>query len=154
MKVVEADIKLTKQDLLMLGRSQKVLELQATFLKSKEEVELECVFKLKKKYKTNEQLAYFWGVLVPKLWHLYKSWGWSSYGTKERFVEYRLKTDVGFVDDVVNEETGEVVNHVPKSLAGCSTGELSELIDKCIMSLVENGIYVMTPKEYRQKRRM
>lgn len=150
---VNADIKLEKKGraitLAIFGMDAKLNELAYHFLGGKEgSIRLEGFFSEPRKYKTDPQLAYLFGVLAPLWKQNLENQGWIV-PSKEMAIE-ALKKPYGFTVDIVNEKTGEVKESVPKSIKTASVKEVRSFIDQLFMGLVQDGVEVMTPEEYKK----
>lgn len=149
---VQSDIILSKEGLSMVGMESKLKELNDAFLKGKDKVYLKCTFALKnKKSKTNSQLGYFMGHLAPLALSFLRESGWLQIKTKEDAINF-LKEDIGLVETILNEYTGEQVKHLV-SLSAIDQNELHEAINLLSALLTENGYTVMDPNEYKKEKK-
>jgi hypothetical protein len=98
----------------------------------------------KKNARTPPQNRYYWGLIIP-IWKELLLNEWGEYYTKEATHEF-LKMNFGF-DEVVNEETGEVLRRV-RSTTENSTIEMEEYHDVCRKKAFEFfGAVIPLPNE-------
>lgn len=99
--------------------------------------------------KTNQQLAYYWGVILPTILKQLYADGY----TKADYTIYRLHTELKtmfFYDENILEKK-EISIRVPKSLAEASKDSVKEYIDNIIIWASSNGIIIPEPKEELKK---
>tara|TARA_R100001460_G_scaffold40063_1_gene75077 strand:+ start:532 stop:963 length:432 start_codon:yes stop_codon:yes gene_type:complete len=105
----------------------------ANAVKHFEGKEVEITIKLKRKYRSSPQNAYYFGVIIPIAVNaFYNEWGevWSKEKAHEFFKNKFL------FDERINEETAEII-HIPKSTCDNSTIEQEDYHLKCIEFLRE-----------------
>jgi hypothetical protein len=146
MKEVDIDIKVSRDALQILGWSAKRDELISVF---GEGVWLEAKVREPKKFKTHDQLGYLWGCVAPRLFRALRDMGWNIHN-KEAAVEF-IKPELNFVEEIINEKTGEVKARQNKSIAASSMKEVSEFISDLVIFLtMECGVYVPAPEEWKK----
>jgi hypothetical protein len=111
-------------------------------------VELEIEIKNPFKYKTTSQLGYLHAEVWKKVYEWAKSVGneWTDEECRDQ-----LKAHLNFVEQRESKVNGELYWDV-KSCADASKEEVSELIDKLILFLSEEGIYVQTPEDFLKEK--
>ena len=99
-------------------------------------------------YKTNKQLGYWKGEVVPKAAWGFETAGWL--GMTEEKAEKMLK-EMYFTETVTNSDTGEYKT-LTKSLADATKEEMINLIDKSVIFLSsELGIKCEDPEEFKKR---
>lgn len=104
------------------GKLKRNLPLITQAIKSFEGKEITLVIKRATKQRSNNQNAYYWGVIIPVSQQaVLDQWGevWNKDKTHEFFKSKFC------IDEKVNKETGELVN-IPKSTTELTTTEMEE----------------------------
>ena len=94
---------------------------------------VEVIIKMKRKYRSSPQNAYYFGVIIPIAVNaIYNEWGeiWSKEKTHDFFKNRFL------FDERVNEQTAEIIQ-TPKSTTDNSTIEQEQYHLKCVEFLKE-----------------
>lgn len=93
--------------------------------------------------KTNKQLRYYFGVVVPYCMMGYRALGW-DYDKEKTDTELRL---MYHHEEVTNTQTGENKKYIA-SLSKASKKDLIEFIDNCVrFAIQELGIMIPAPED-------
>lgn len=111
-------------------------------------VDLEIEIKNPFKFKTTSQLGYLHAEVWKKVYEWAKSVGneWSDSECRDQ-----LKMHLNFVEQKTSKVDGQPY-WVIKSCADASKEEVSDLIDRLVRFLGEEGIPVQTPEEYMKSK--
>ena len=146
---VTGQVKLNKEGIVLKGASTTLGLLREKFLKNKSSVLLSVEFRDEEKYKTYPQLGYIYNELGEKAKIGYRAMG---YTVRNRNIAVNLlkqEEDIDFMDYVVDENTGEVVGKMIKSLSDAKVKEVAEFIERAIaFIMVDMRLYVTPPDEY------
>jgi len=156
MKKIKAQCKLIRTgdnyELILLGRSSvisKMIEYHVTNHEKFQQKYFDLEFKPVASYKTNKQIGYWYGEIVPKAEFGYTSAGWN--GMDEKKAERMLKEQCGFTELVINDITDETKVEV-KSISDATQDEMKDLIDQAIMFIEQDlGIDVESPEDYKKR---
>jgi len=156
MKKIKAQCKLIRvgdnYEIFLLGRNSilsKLIEYHVRDHEKFQEKYFDVEFKPAASYKTNKQVGYWYGEIIPKAEFGYMSAGWN--GMDEKKAERMLKEQCGFTELVINDITGETKNEV-RSISDATQEEMKDLIDQAIMFIEQDlGIDVESPEDYKKR---
>lgn len=97
--------------------------------KTKDKTPIWIEIKRRTEEKTLPQLGYWYAVCLPLLHRGFKDAGWVL---SQDSVDSYIKKELGFVEDIVNGVTGEVVDSVAMSKADFDEDMMGKLIDHAI----------------------
>lgn len=139
-------------ELQITGLPFKLKELAYTFRAHNGPVDLQVTFRRDKKvFRTNPMLGYLYGHLAPIALQVLNEAGWSTILTKEDAID-AYKELLGFVETDVNEITGEVRRRI-LSLANTEREQSAQFIQDLYVTLLETGAEVLTPEQYKKRRK-
>lgn len=105
-------------------------------------------------WKSSEQLAYLFGGIAPALLSGLRARGYGLKNKHDAVSFAMLQEEVGCVEVVVDEFSGDVLARVPRRISGLSRGELSQLMSDLIMFCeIELGVEVLSPEQYKEQRK-